>query len=129
MALSEIQNLKPPEDNIISTINRITASESAKQTDIEKGITASFIDTGKLSEEVQKATEEKIQRVSELMNDYVQSLQKNITIQVDNETGDIMVKVISEEDGKVIREIPSEELLALAARMEEISGVFFDQVV
>ena len=129
MALSEIQNLKPPEDTIISTINRITASESVKQTDLEKGITASFIDTGKLSEEVQKATEEKIQRVSELMNDYVHSLQKNITIQVDNETGDIMVKVISEEDGKVIREIPSEEILALAARMEEISGVFFDQVI
>ncbi len=129
MALSEILNLKPPEDTILSTINRIPVSESVKQTDIEKGITTSFIDTGKLSEEVQKATEEKIQRVSELMNDYVHSLQKNITIQVDNETGDIMVKVISEEDGKVIREIPSEELLALAARMEEISGVFFDQVI
>ena len=129
MALSEIQNLKPPEDTIISTINRIPASESVKETDMERSITASDTDTGKLSENVQKATEEKIQRVSELMNDYVQSLQKNITIQVDNETGDIMVKVISEEDGKVIREIPSEELLALAARMEEISGAFFDQVV
>ena len=63
------------------------------------------------------------------MSNYVQSLQKDIKIQVNNDTGDIMVKVISEQDGKVIREIPSEEMLALAARMEEMAGAFFDQIV
>ena len=63
------------------------------------------------------------------MNDYVNSLQKDINIRLDYETGDVIVKVISEQDGKVIRQIPSEEMLALAAKMEEISGVFFDKTV
>ena len=63
------------------------------------------------------------------MDSYVRSMQRDIKIQVNNSTGDISVKVISEETGKVIREIPSEEMLELAARMEEMSGVFFDQKV
>ncbi len=129
MAISEIQSLKPVKDPAMPAITDIPISESVKKKDIENSITTSDIDTSKLSEDIQKVTEEKIQRVSELMNNYVQSMQKDIKIKVDNETGDIMVKVISEKDGKVIREIPSEEMINLAARMEEITGAFFDQVV
>lgn len=128
MAISEIQGIKPIDDPVMPAVTNIPISESFNQKDIENVVTGSEIKSIE-SDEAIKATEEKIQRVSELMNDYIQSLQKNIKIQVDNETGDIMVKVISEEDGKVIREIPSEEMLALASRMEEISGAFFDQIV
>ena len=38
-----------------------------------------------------------------------------------------MVKVISEEDGKVIREIPPKELLDLAAKMEEMTGALLNE--
>ena len=38
-----------------------------------------------------------------------------------------MVQVISKADGKVIREIPSEELLDLAAKMDEVVGVIFNK--
>ena len=61
------------------------------------------------------------------MDSYVSSIQRELQIQVHNKTGNLMVKVISKEDGKTIREIPPEELLNLAARMEELSGVLFDQ--
>ena len=126
MAIYEIQNSKPVKDPAIPAVTNIPISESVKQKDIENGITAH---SGKVAQEVKNATEEKIHRVSELMNDYISSMQRDIKIQVDNDTGRIIVKVISEEDGKVIREIPPKELLALAAKMEEISGAFFDQIV
>jgi flagellar protein FlaG len=87
------------------------------------------VNTEKQSKEVKRATYEKIARITELMDNYVRSIQKDIKIQVNSDTGDILVKVISEETGKVIREIPSQEMLELAARMEEISGVLFDQKV
>ena len=129
MAIYEIQDSNPVKAPLIPAVSNIPISESDKQKNIEKGITASDIHSGKGAEEVKKATEEKIQRVSELMNDYVSSMQRDIKIQVDNDTGRIIVKVISEETGKVIREIPPKELLALAAKMEEISGAFFDEIV
>ncbi|MGD9160919.1 MAG: flagellar protein FlaG [Desulfobacteraceae bacterium] len=128
MAITEIQNVKPVETNVMPTITSIPISESFNQKNIENGITDSEIKS-KRSDEVKNATEEKIQRVSELMNNYIQSMQRDIKIQVHGDTGDIVVKVISEESGKIIRQIPSEELLDLAARMEEISGTLFDQNV
>lgn len=129
MALSEIQNIKTAQDPVLSKGSNITISGSAKQKNNESSFTPSEIEQNKKSKEIKRAAEEKIRRVSELMNDYIQSLKREIKIRVNNETGDIMVKVISEEDGRVIREIPPEELLALAARMEEIAGAFFDQIV
>lgn len=129
MVISEIQNSKPVKDQAIPAITNVPISESVKQKDNDNGVTVSDFNSGEKSEEIKKATEEKINRVSELMNDYVSSVQRDIKIKVDNETGKIIVKVISKEDGKVIREIPPEEMLALAARMEEIAGAFFDQTV
>jgi flagellar protein FlaG len=128
MALSKIQSYKSIEDPFLSAITSIPVSKSVKNKDIENSAPLSEVKT-KIPEEAKKAAEEKIQRVSELMNSYVRSIQRDIKIQVNNRTGDISVKVISEETGKVIREIPSQEMLELAARMEEMSGIFFDQNV
>jgi flagellar protein FlaG len=127
MAFSEIKNLDLVRDQGFSTIFHIPGSESGRQNSDETAIYK--IDAGKRPEALKDTTEEKIARIAELMDSYVRSMQSDINIQVNNRTGDISVKVISKETGKVIREIPSQEMLELAARMEEISGVFFDQKV
>ena len=69
----------------------------------------------------------KIERVAQAMDNYVSSIQRDIKIQVDGDTGDVMVKVISKENGRVIRQIPSEELLMLAAKMEQMTGALFNE--
>jgi flagellar protein FlaG len=71
----------------------------------------------------------KIERVAQAMENYIESVQRDLKIQVHKGTGDIMVSVISKEDGKIIREIPPEELLNLAARMEEMTGVLINENV
>lgn len=76
-----------------------------------------------------EALSDKIGRIAETMDSYVQSIQRDLKIQVDENTGKIIVKVISRESGKVIREIPSEQLLDLAARIEEMTGILFDEKV
>ena len=80
-------------------------------------------------EKVKDTIDEKISRIAEAMESYVQSVQRDLKIQVHEETGNIMVKVTSEDGKKVIREIPPEELLDLAARMEELAGTLFDEKV
>ena len=80
--------------------------------------------------EPQKAAQgnqEKIERVAQAMDNYVNSIQRDLKIQVHGDTGNIMVKVISKENGQVIREIPSEELLNLAAKMEQMTGALFNE--
>jgi flagellar protein FlaG len=70
--------------------------------------------------------EEKIEQIAQAMEDYVNSVQRNLKIQVHKDTGSLMVKIISAEDGKTIREIPPEELLDLAAKMDEMLGALFN---
>lgn len=83
----------------------------------------------KSAQEVKESTSAKLKRIAEVMESYVRSMQRDLKIQVHGETGTIMVKVISEESGKVIREIPPKELLDLAAKMEEMTGALFDENV
>ncbi|MBW1673182.1 MAG: flagellar protein FlaG [Deltaproteobacteria bacterium] len=46
---------------------------------------------------------------------------------VDKPTGDVMVTVKDESTGEVIREIPPAEVLNLAARLDAMVGLIFDQ--
>ena len=70
--------------------------------------------------------QEKIEKIAQAMQDYVTSVQRDLKIQVHKDTGNLMVKIISVEDGKTIREIPPEELLNLAAKMDEMLGALFN---
>ena len=81
------------------------------------------------AEQLKEITNEKISRIAEAMDSYVQSIQRELKIQVHEGTGDIMVRVTSQDNGKVIREIPPKELLDLAARMEELAGTLFDEKI
>jgi uncharacterized FlaG/YvyC family protein len=56
---------------------------------------------------------------------------KNIALHysIDEGTGDIVVKVIEKGSEKVIRQIPSEEVLRLRSRIKELLGVIFDENV
>ncbi len=69
-----------------------------------------------------QANEETTKRVAEAMDQYVRSIQSDLEIKIHAETGKIVVKVISHETGEVIREIPPEEMLKLAEKMEEMAG-------
>ncbi|MGW8182295.1 MAG: flagellar protein FlaG, partial [bacterium] len=69
---------------------------------------------------------EKIDQVARVLLNYVRSMQRDLSVEVHRDRGKIMVQVISRADGKVIREIPPEELLDLAAKMEEVVGVIFN---
>ena len=48
---------------------------------------------------------------------------------VHQSSGTIMVTVTEKASGKVIREIPSSETLHLAAKLDEMVGMIFDQKV
>jgi flagellar protein FlaG len=70
-----------------------------------------------------------IDRIVQALQSYIDSNSTSLDISVNKTTGDIVVKVISDEDGKVIREIPSEEVMNRAAMMEQLEGLMFDEIV
>ena len=62
-------------------------------------------------------------------------VQKNLNIMhnvdlrfsVHKASGQMMITVIDESNGKVVREIPPSEILELAAKMDEMVGMIFDK--
>jgi uncharacterized FlaG/YvyC family protein len=57
------------------------------------------------------------------LNDYIQNNRRELNFSIDEQTGRTVVKVIDNNTKEVIRQIPAEEVLALARRVaEEMDG-------
>jgi len=67
---------------------------------------------------VAKDSDDLKQAVSTL-NDFVQTIQRNLEFSVDKESGVMVVKVVDAKSEKVIRQIPSEEAIKLARSVAE----------
>lgn len=57
------------------------------------------------------------------LNNYAQSLRRDLHFSIDEESGETVVKVMDHESGEVIRQIPSEELLAIAHSLKSAQGL------
>ncbi|KFI21967.1 flagellar protein FlaG [Nitrosococcus oceani] len=66
-------------------------------------------------EEGPRQLEEAVRNINELMADVRRELQFSI----DEATGRTVIKVVDRENGEMIRQIPSEEIMALARRIAE----------
>ena len=77
------------------------------------------------SAEVQKKPEHVSQAIQQDLG--VEDIRLNYSL--DSPTGQVVVKVVDGKSGKVIREIPPSELLALAASMKELEGIIFDKKI
>lgn len=68
-----------------------------------------------------------VEEVVSQLNDYVQIIQRDIAFSVDEDTGKTVVRVTDSESGDLIRQIPSEEVIAisqaLAENLDKMEGV------
>lgn len=59
-------------------------------------------------------SERDLQQAVTQLNDFAQSIQRNLHFSVDKESGILVTKVIDSKSNEVIRQIPNEETVALA---------------
>lgn len=62
----------------------------------------------------------------ERVRTHVQSLQRDLNFSVDDSTGQVVVQVLDGDSGKVVRQIPSEDILRLAERLDEMRSLLFE---
>ncbi len=68
------------------------------------------------------------QKVAQILQENLNTFDVKLDYSVHESTGTIVVKVINGETGKVVREIPPKELLALAESIvEELHGLLYDE--
>lgn len=73
-----------------------------------------------------KGLEEAVKKVIE---DLRSRLDRKIEITVDRDLGRMVVKILDEKTGELIRQIPPEEILAISKRLMDMEGIFIDREV
>ena len=75
-----------------------------------------------------KNTEEhEVIRAIEHANKHFRCYDRRLEFSIHEETKKILVKVIDTEDDSIIREIPSEKILDMVAKLWELAGLFVDE--
>lgn len=108
-----------------------TASHTAKSVSVvpvEKGVKTEAIaapveERASGSPPAADDVKEAVNRLEEAFK----SLDLNIRLkhEINDKTKDVVVKVFSEDSGELIRQIPSEEVVALRERLADLIGVLF----
>jgi flagellar protein FlaG len=68
---------------------------------------------------------ERVKKIVDRLNRMGHIFNRRIRFEVPSDSQDVIVKIIDQETGHVIRQIPPPELVKLATRMEEIYGIIF----
>jgi flagellar protein FlaG len=88
---------------------------------------STHIDQG--SENLSAEEQKNLEAMSRAIQEEVGVADIRLNYSVNRPTGEIVVTVIDGQTGKVIRQIPPQELLALAESMKEFEGIFFNKKV
>ena len=112
------------------------ASRKSEDPPSEKPVSASGVsaqqfaaDATKEASEVEQLPGKDLNDVVSELNGLAQGLRRGLQFAVDEDSGDVVVKVIDKETNEVVRQIPAEETLELRKRLSETAGIIFrDQV-
>ncbi|MEJ2042585.1 MAG: flagellar protein FlaG [Reinekea sp.] len=71
------------------------------------------------AEQKEESMDQKVERAVAKLNEYVQNAERKLEFQVDEESGHTIVRVYDKHSEELIRQIPEEEALELAQRLNQ----------
>lgn len=104
--------------------------ESQEVAEQKKNLQKKWIKSQEGEEDKRSAQERKerqLEQLKDATNDLLAQMNIKLDFKVHKETDQMVVKVRNKENNEVIRQIPPEEMLELAKRMEEMSGMLLDR--
>jgi flagellar protein FlaG len=69
---------------------------------------------------------ERLKEISTSLNEEMTIRSKNLKFSVDDITNRMLITVLEEDSGKIIKQIPSEAILKAAHNLEALKGIIFD---
>ncbi len=95
------------------------SSNSTEKVAVQRQTVAVEVTAVETQEVVVELSQEALEKVVSQLNAYIQNTQRDVDFSVDNVTGRVVVRVIDSESEEVIRQIPSEEMLAISRHLVE----------
>lgn len=91
------------------------------------------VDAAQLSAEVayfdrkDPAGHQRVQDAVKGINEFFQSVRRTLQFTVDKDTGRTVIQIRDSQTNEVIRQIPQEDVLKLAKRLDEVQGLLFQE--
>ena len=98
-----------------------TATQANQEARPENKRNASVVD--------QDVVRERLENSVNLLKDLVKSVQRDLQFSIDEFSGETVITVLDSNTEEIIRQIPSDEVLALARNIESLKGVLFSAEV
>jgi flagellar protein FlaG len=114
----------------ITTINQQAAVPagrlpSKEGSTLERRPQASESLAGAPAEDVRSPSKDELEAAVSNVEAFTQSIRRDLKFSMDDESGKVVVKVTDSTTGEVIRQMPSEEALKLAQRLQEARSLLF----
>jgi len=77
--------------------------------------------------ERQPVDSDQVKEATRKINEQLNAMRQGLQFSVDEATGHTVVRVLDSETGQTIRQIPSEEALAISQSLERLQGVLLKQ--
>ncbi|GGJ80499.1 flagellar protein FlaG [Pseudomonas matsuisoli] len=77
------------------------------------------------AEDVRDSSTSELEEVVSNVEAFTQSIRRDLKFSLDDDSGKVVVKVTDSSTGEVIRQMPSEEALKLAQRLQEARSLLF----
>jgi len=98
------------------TVNRTTVTDGSRPADEQHKAQATA-----------QAKPEEVEQAVKDVNDFVRPINNALSFSLDKDSKQMVVKVIDQSTKEVIRQIPSEEMLALAKALDTMKGLLVRQ--
>jgi flagellar protein FlaG len=72
-------------------------------------------------------TRDQLDQAVSTINKTMQATSQNLEFSVDNDTRDVVVKVIDQQTKQVLRQIPSEEAIEISKSIDKLQGLLIKQ--
>ena len=103
-----------------------TSSRSAPTSELAANAPVAPVTESKPAEK-QPASEDQLKDAVKAANDFVQPINNAVEFSLDKDSDKMIVKVVDTATREVIRQFPSEEMLALAQALDKIQGLLIKQ--
>jgi len=94
--------------------------ESVNQEASVNSVTTGDDENSKLKPKVSSLAE--VRKLAEEGNKILENVQRNLQFKVDDSTKQVVMSIVDKRTGEVIKQIPSEDVLSLARRMQDLNG-------
>lgn len=113
------QDEKPPTLKSASAdkatgFNQVDAQAVSETQDVDEANSAKQSKQGLQLDTVKKAVDDG--------NSLFQATKRNLQFKVDDETNELVVKIVDSESGEIVKQIPADEMLDLIKRMQDLEG-------